>query len=255
MTFLTKIFQHLRQLPAVGRMRKEDGLINTTDLLVATAATVVLASGVGAAVVDTLNESKYGKAQPDAVAIASAITAFYADTGKWPGQAEHALTPTVQKFLASTTDPALQPTVGTTMTLDPASCGNMSLEGFPNVNMAGGIFDVSSNVLDINDFLVNAPPEASYPSWQGPYLSTEIRTDPWDRAWVINLQPLYCAEDVVNGGGDTAGGLGYAWLLTGGTNRTVTTNLKDSTLDLTGDDAGINLGKLITPGAGAAEAS
>lgn len=40
-------------------------------LLVATGATVVLAAGVGSAVIGTQDGAKYGKAQPDAQAITS----------------------------------------------------------------------------------------------------------------------------------------------------------------------------------------
>src|SRR5688572_4137635 len=90
MRFIKKVTQRLLDMGTRARLAKEDGLINTTDLLVATAATVVLAAGVGGTVLSTLDESKYGKAQPDAQAIGQAIMTFYKDTGKWPGQAEHA---------------------------------------------------------------------------------------------------------------------------------------------------------------------
>ncbi len=70
----------------------------------------------------------------------------------------------------------------------------------------------------------------------------EISQDPWDRGWVAYLAPLYCAEavDVTNG----AGNLGYAWLLSGGTNRTITTSALSSNLDPAGDDTGVQMGKL-----------
>ena len=48
------------------RFWNERGLINTTDLLVATVATVTLAAGVGSAMIGSMDEARYGKAQPDA---------------------------------------------------------------------------------------------------------------------------------------------------------------------------------------------
>jgi len=47
MAAIRKVTQRLRQVPMFRRLlRREDGLINTTDLLVATGATVILAAGI-----------------------------------------------------------------------------------------------------------------------------------------------------------------------------------------------------------------
>jgi hypothetical protein len=61
---------------------REDGLINTTDVLVATVATITLAAGVSSAMLGSMDEARYGKAQPDAQALAMAVVNFYTDTGK-----------------------------------------------------------------------------------------------------------------------------------------------------------------------------
>lgn len=259
MEFLKKVPQHLRRIGKfTARLRKEDGLINTTDLMVATAATVVLAAGVGGAALNTLDESKYGKAQPDAQAVGQAIVEFYSDTGKWPGQAEHAADDT-QIFLLAT-----GPLVGSDETteydlpslanngLDHAAhttCGANSGQGFVNAQIAAfegsadggnGAFPTGTVVLNLNDFLVRQPATADYPNWDGPYVG-EISTDPWDRSWVAYLAPLYCSEQVTAESG--AGNLGYAWLISGGTNRTITTAATDSNLDIDGDDTGVTFGK------------
>ncbi len=255
MALMKKVSQHLRGL---ARIVKEDGLINTTDLLVATAATVVLAAGVGGAALSTLNDAKYGKAQPDAQAITGAISAFYKDTGKWPGQAEQAAesadaAPTY--FLVTTTTGTLPTALSGTVSVTAATCENNSLEGFVGRTIVAGTL-ASATKLDINDFLVRKPDPAKYQNWKGPYLQADIRTDPWDRAWVLNLQPLYCSEKITGGTGanaTTGGKLGYAWLLSGGTNRTVSTTSVSANLDSTGDDAGVNMGKLLTRGTGGAD--
>ena len=264
MNVMQKVTQHLRKACTLGRHLAQDGLINTTDLLVATGATVVLAAGVGAAVLGTLDDAKYAKAQPDAQALASAISQFYKDTGKWPGQAEHAAyTETAgavpSTLLLSTLDDQFEPeALGTAFSLATADCRNNSLQGFVGKDIASAANLAAFNTLNINDYLVRKPNAADYPNWQGPYLQADIKTDPWDRAWVANLQPLYCAElieEAITGSATTAGDLGYAWLLSGGSNRTISTALTAANLDPTGDDAGVNLGKLLTRAAGGLDAN
>jgi hypothetical protein len=248
---------------APRRIWKENGLINTTDLLVATGATVVLAASVSSAVIGTLDDAKYGKAQPDVQAMASAISQFYKDTGKWPGQAEQAAASGTNKpatFLvtAGVTDTDVLPTAETTaLTVADATCGNNSLDGFPGATIDSAAL-TSATRLNINDYLVRKPDETRYPNWQGPYMQGEVRTDPWDRAWVLNLQPLYCAEVILDAAGSTSaltgGALGYGWILSGGTNRTVSTLLSATRLDPTADDSGTTLGKLVKRGAGGVDA-
>lgn len=261
MEFLEKVTQRLLQVRTAARLMAEDGLINTTDLLVATGATVVLAAGVGSAVIGTLDDAKYGKAQPDAQAIGTAMTQFYKDTGKWPGQAEQAAVSGTAKtatLLVSTTDADFLPgEYLNAFVITAATCQNNSLQGFVGATVAAGTALSSTSVLklNMNDYLVRKPAETLYPNWQGPYLQADIKTDPWDRAWVANLQPLYCAEVVASNSTDTAVNLGYAWLLSGGANRTVSTDLQSANLDKTGDDAGVNLGKLTTRSEGGQDAT
>jgi hypothetical protein len=265
MEFISKVTQRLRQVRILSRFRKEDGLINTTDLLVATAATVVLAAGVGGAVLSTLDEANYGKAQPDAQAVAQAVMSFYKDTGKWPGQAEHALAQNTPHLVATgsfgfvddpetlTVDESLEAFDLPSVANDglewaaQADCAANSGQGFVNGEIAAYASSEETaaitgvTVLNINNYLVRQPAASDYPNWKGPYVQ-EITTDPWERSWIAYLAPLYCSEVVSEASG--AGNLGYAWLITGGTNRTITTPATSSNLDPEGDDAGVNLGKL-----------
>lgn len=255
-----KAIWSLRRAPRLRRIITDSqGLINTTDLLVATAATVVLSAGIGGAAVSTLNEAKYGKAQPDATIMANAITDFYKDTGKWPGQAYHALNQTQTVLLAtgtyvsSTSSTFTLPQVsnnglkwGTTTT-----CAANSSEGFVNGTVKAFASSSTSTaltvdkVLNINDYLVRQPDSVAYPGWKGPYVQ-EISNDPWDRAWVAYLAPLYCSEDLTVAGVPAAtGNIGYAWLVSGGSNRTVTTPATLPNLDPAGDDTGVIMGKLV----------
>jgi hypothetical protein len=76
---------------------------------------------------------------------------------------------------------------------------------------------------------------------------------------VLNLQPLYCAETILDATGTvsalTSGNLGYAWILSGGTNKTVATLFTSGQLDPNGEDAGVNMGKILTRGAGGIDAN
>ncbi len=158
MEFLKKVSQRLRQVRAFGRFVKEDGLINTTDLLVATAATVVLAAGVGGTVLSTLDESKYGKAQPDAQAIGQAIMSFYKDTGKWPGQAIHANGNYLTTVLLAT-GPTVSGNTASQYTLPSvanngldhgtSSCAANSGQGFVNGSVATANFSDTTTTAEI----------------------------------------------------------------------------------------------------------
>jgi hypothetical protein len=239
------------------RLWSERGLINTTDLLVATVATITLAAGVGTAVIGTMDDARYGKAQPDAQAISMAVVTFYKDTGKWPGQAEHAALTGPAKppvFLVSTgvTDSDLLPisggTGGTALSTAAAECGPTSLEGFAGSSIAAGTLTTATK-FNLNDYLVRKPDESAYPNWKGPYLQAEVLGDPWKRSWIMNLQSMYCAEEIADGAGTTStqtgGALGYAWVISGGVNATVSTHLTSPRLDPEADDAGTNIGKLL----------
>ena len=258
---IANMMRRLQQMPRLRRILTDSkGLINTIDLLVATGATVILAAGVGGAAIATLNDAKYGKAQPDAQSLGNAITQFYKDTGTWPGQGEQASWSGAAKpaqFLVTSTSRAFLPSDFTsdnvsTLSVANATCENNSLQGFIGKTITGATLS-ADNVKNINDYLVRKPNDTLYPNWKGPYIQEDIKTDPWDRAWVMNLQPLYCSENITpptstGGSTDTAGHLGYAWLLSGGANRTITTFLTAAHLDASGDDAGVNLGKRVKPG-------
>ena len=257
MRTIAKAVARLRQMPRLTKVLTESrGLINTTDLLVATAATVVLSASIGGAAISTLNEAKYGKAQPDATTIAQAITNFYKDTGKWPGQVEQAADPDHVVLLATglynaTFAPALPHVALEGLKSDDITCAANSLEGFVKKDVKGYASDAEDVAIDtgapplnLNDYLVRTPDKTKYPNWKGPYVQ-DISNDPWQRAWVAYLEPLYCSETLDHPDTDASGKLGYAWLLSGGSNRTITTKATMTNLHDVGDDTGVILGKLV----------
>lgn len=215
------------------------------SVLVAVAVSILLAAIVAPALIQWIEDSKLAKAQSDAGAIAAGMNRFFLDTRRWPGQAEILKAGSAVRFL---------------ITGDPSKASFPDLTGFTGleaVTCTSGLLGVSANVtafdaatpsgansLDLADFLIKKPPAEDYPNWRGPYLGADIRSDPWDRAWVVNVIPLFCGETLAEAA--SGGAAGYGWVLSGGPNRTLQTNFKDARLNPQADDAGVIVGKLLT---------
>jgi len=111
----------------------------------------------------------------------------------------------------------------------------------------------TANVLNINEFLVRKPSEGDYPNWNGPYMEP-IASDPWDRAYVINVLPLIYATNIADPGvarsAETGGKLGYGWVLSVGPDRLLQTPLTVPQLSAGSDDIGKNIGSRIVKSVG-----
>ena len=126
---IQRVLGRLRQA-----LRDSRGLINTTDLMVASGAAIILAAGVAAVATDGMDQARYGKAQPDAVSLATAMNRFFADTGKWPGQVEILadVAATGKRYLATgdaSKTGALPEGITTFAHEDAAACGGNSGTG------------------------------------------------------------------------------------------------------------------------------
>jgi hypothetical protein len=104
----------------------------------------------------------------------------------------------------------------------------------------------SVNTLDVTDLLQVPPPAADYPNWKGPYLAADIEGDPWDSVYVINIIPMFCGEPV--SAAEPGGDLGYAWVMSGGPNRTIQTPFTATRVLAGSDDAGVALSKRVVQG-------
>ncbi len=84
----------------------------------------------------------------------------------------------------------------------------------------------------MNKYLVDAPDATKYPNWKGPYVDP-IFTDPFDRAYLVNVQALYKI--------DVPGTVpcGFGWVMSGGPNRELETSFFVNNINpVTSDDIG-----------------
>jgi general secretion pathway protein G len=217
------------------------------EVLVAVAAAVVLAAILTPMAFTYIDDSRMARAQVDAAMVGGAMTRFFNDTKKWPGQVEILAGPSI-RFLA--VGPV---TAASLPTLAPPSIGigaGTCADGLVGVQPGETEFATASpnsvNTINITPLLRIPPPAADYPNWKGPYLSADIETDPWEHVYLINVIPLFCGEVVTQA---TPGGvLGFAWIISGGPNGTVQTPFTATRVSEGSDDAGLPVGKRVVQG-------
>lgn len=212
------------------------------ELVVVVAALVLLSSVIAPQLFRWIDDSRTARAASDSAAVGAAMSRFFDDTKRWPGQVEILNPGSIVRFLTvgdptPTNFPLLSGSIG----ISTATCAE-GLSGVkPNVTTFVSATPSAANTLNINSLLVVPPPAADYPNWKGPYLSVDLSSDPWDAVYVINVIPLFCGETV--GASAPAGALGYAWIISGGPNRTIQTPFTSTQPNADSDDVGIPLSK------------
>ena len=220
-------------------------LYETTAVIAMTSIVAAVALPVA---LDRIENAKEGRAAREAIILASAMMKFFEDTGRWPGEAEIRNPGSTACFL-QTGVPASDPTKGT---LFP---GARNLGLIDARDFLGRMCDsvTPTDTLNVNDYLVRKPSVVNYPNWRGPYMEP-IASDPWDRAYLINVLPLMFSGEVDDPGpekfADTGGKLGFAWVLSVGPDRLLQTPLTAAQLAADSDDIGKSLGKRIDSSAG-----
>ena len=231
-------------------------LYETTAVVAMTAIVGAFAAPV---VMDRVENAKSTKAAQEVLSLNDAIQKFFGHTGRWPGEAEIRRAGSAICFLQTgvpTTDPnrgSLLPS-GVTNLGTPINPFNASSDAAGNTLLGRSCTAITTdNVLNINDFLVRKPSVADYPNWQGPYLADPLGTDPWDRAYIINVLPLIFASEIRDPGSglfqDAVGPIGYGWILSAGADRLLQTPLTSPQV-AGADDVGKNMGARIVRSAG-----
>jgi len=231
----------------LGALRDRRGvsLYETTAVVAMTAIVAAVAIPVA---IDRIEDAKASKVANEAITISNGMMKFFEQTGRWPGEAE-IRTPGSTACYLQTGVPSADPTKGT-LVPDARNLGLIDARDF-----IGRTCDTITpeNTLNVNDFLVNKPSVAAYPNWRGPYMEP-IASDPWDRAYVVNVLPLVFANAVEDPGfgkfAETGGKLGFAWIMSVGPDRLLQTPFTSAQLAATSDDIGKNLGKRIESSAG-----
>lgn len=214
--------------------------ISLIEVIVAVAAVVILAATLAPIAFSWIDEGRATRSARDVASIGAAMTRFFQDTGKWPGQVE--IVEDGKRFL-TVGDPATMafPSLVEGVGIGAAICVEGGSGVVANQTMFAAAVPTAANSVDVLDFLVSPPPSSRYRNWHGPYLTTGPTADPWGTVYVINIIPLFCAEPVTSAA--PAGALGYAWILTAGPNRTLQTPFTAQRLDADVDDVGIPLSK------------
>jgi type II secretory pathway pseudopilin PulG len=195
------------------------------ETIAAVAMVAILAGVAVPTVVDHFSDGKAARAAQETEAIYQAMTAFRRDTGKMPGEAEILADGSDKALLVSDLYGPLPDNASVALALSGLSIG------------ATGI--CAQGCLDLNDYLVRQPDGIKYRNWRGPYIG-ELKNDPFDRIYVVNVRALVRAEsaDAVDGGS-----FGYGWVPSGGPDQRLDTNLAGTELDKNSDDLGRNNGK------------
>lgn len=224
------------------------------------AMTAIIGAFAAPVVMDRVENAKSTKAAQEVLSLNDAIQKFFEHTGRWPGEAEIRRAGSGVCFL-QTGVPTTDPTKGTLLPSGVRNLGtatnpfNASSDASGNTLLGRPCTAITSeNVLNINELLVRKPSVSDYPNWQGPYLADPLGTDPWDRAYIINVLPLIFASEIADPGSgqfrDAVGPIGYAWIVTAGPDRLLQTPLTSPQLLPASDDIGKNMGARIVKSAG-----
>jgi type II secretory pathway pseudopilin PulG len=225
--------------------RRGVSLYETTAVVAMTAIVAAVALPVA---MDRIENAKEARIASETISLSNAMMKFFEDTGRWPGEAE-IRTPGSAACFLQTGVPASDPNKGTLL---PEA---RNLGGIDTRDFLGRTCEsiTATNTLNINDYLVRKPSAIDYPNWHGPYMEP-IASDPWDRAYIINVLPLIFSGEVDDPGigkfADAGGKLGFAWILSVGPDRLLQTALTAAEVAPGSDDVGKSLGKRIESSAG-----
>jgi prepilin-type N-terminal cleavage/methylation domain-containing protein len=193
------------------------------ELTVVLAVIVTLALILTPSIANFINDSRIARARTDCQTIAAAVVQFYRDSGFFP-----------QWTAAQGGRPGpLQARLQVLVTQ-----GNLPLEDQPTGWSTG-----TSDSL-VNQLVTNTPGYAmrtvtSQLGWNGPYLSSELQSDPWGNRYLINIGLIDTSPGVLTATGPKAA----VWVLSAGPNGIVDTPFSQpvTSAALVGDDIGIRV--------------
>lgn len=193
------------------------------ELTVVLAVIVTLALILTPSIANFINDSRMARARTDCQTIAAAVVQFYRDTGFFPQWA------TAQAGGPGPPQARLQVLM---------TQGNAPLEDQLSP-WSTGLSDPLADQL-----LINAPGYAmrtatSQFGWNGPYLSSELQSDPWGNRYLVNIGMI----DTSPGVQTTTGPKAAVWVLSAGPNGIVETPFAGpvTSAALVGDDIGIRI--------------
>ncbi|MBI4581486.1 MAG: prepilin-type N-terminal cleavage/methylation domain-containing protein [Planctomycetes bacterium] len=215
--------QKPRKRPADGQARASGGF-TLIELTVVLAVIVTLALILTPSIANFINDSRMARARNDAQSIVSAVVQFYKDNGFYPQWA----TADNGGPGAATSKVDLLVTPGNT----PASALATLWATGSSAELGGAL-------------MTNAPgyrlkQVGSAFGWNGPYLSSELGTDPWNNRYMVNVGLIDPAVAVASATGVPKSAV---WVISAGANGTVETLYTQAvtTAVIGGDDIGVRL--------------
>ncbi|MDO8835404.1 MAG: prepilin-type N-terminal cleavage/methylation domain-containing protein [Vicinamibacterales bacterium] len=174
------------------------------ELTVVLAVIVTLALILTPSITNFISDSRKVRAQSDVQKIGAAVVDFYRDTGFFP------------QWNTSVTGGRGLPQAALQVLM---SGGTAPLEEQPTLWTTG-----RAGML-VDQLLVNAPGYAvrtatSQFGWNGPYLSSELRSDPWGNRYLVNIGLIDTSSGVMTLSGRPKAAV---WVLSAGPNGTVET--------------------------------
>lgn len=202
---------------------KDSGGFTMTEMVMVIAVIATLALTVLPLVQDKITSARMYSAKSDVKNVGAAIAGFYQDTGEYPtrkGAEKNKI-----ELLRSTADSSVDP------------------EFVPEIPVRWNLTEIDT----INNHLLIDKPggtpkgyKDNNVEWDGPYIA-DLGTDPWGRNYLIIAKGFY------DGGTDTSPI--YAWIISGGPNETIETDIDSEELNSnpavgkgsTSDDIGLLL--------------
>jgi prepilin-type N-terminal cleavage/methylation domain-containing protein len=174
------------------------------ELTVVLAVIVTLALILTPSVTTFISESRQARARTDCQMIASAVVGFYRDTGFFPQWAQ---------AQAGGPGPA------------PQRLQLLVTPGALPAEVAPSPWTTGTSGLLADQLTANGPgytmrTVTSTIGWNGPYVSSEFRPDPWGNRYIVNIGLVETSAGVVNELGQPKAAV---WVLSAGPNRIIET--------------------------------
>jgi prepilin-type N-terminal cleavage/methylation domain-containing protein len=211
-------------------MRDRDNQQGTTrgftliEMTVVLAVVVTLALILTPSIANFINDARVARARNDCQTIASAIVQFYKDSGFFP-----------QWSMAQAGGPGAPQNRVAVL----ASGGNGPQEIVPTLWTLGTGASLSGQLIT-NQPGYTLRTATSQFGWNGPYLSSDIGSDPWNNRYLVNVGQIDTAQGVQ---GPSGAPKSAVWVLSPGPNGIVDTPFTQSVLVavIGGDDIGIRI--------------
>ncbi len=201
------------------------------EIVIAVAIVAIFAAALSPMVFRHLEDAKLTKAQNESETIATAVLSYYKDVGAWPYT--NADGPTGNGIARMTSSTVLASGAGAGAGTGAAKWGTEgTVKSMGDYLYFNNPDDDSSSAGTDSDQASADWPTTGRGAWRGPYIDQYSFTDPWGKAYVVNM-------NFAPGGGYSGSVRHKVFVLSAGPNGTWETAWDDATSEeVLGDDIG-----------------